>query len=214
VGGDGVKLLLVQFKSKGLGTMTLIKVPMDGHQDTVSDDHQFAEVAMGTEVWQFDHLAAFAMRVSLDLPPGKPIDINVVVLFSNHCFTRGLEPGEVVDEAHIIMDGNEKRVLDKERYALSRQYLPGLIFDLHTRHIFVADPTRPNYVTFELPQAAVGAKPDRYAVFFEVKKDRVRRKRMLLRVQSAHILRNPTKRLLKADKMRIQVIMKRAYEKK
>jgi len=28
--------------------MTLIKVPMNGHQDTVSDDHQFAEVAMGT----------------------------------------------------------------------------------------------------------------------------------------------------------------------
>lgn len=192
-------------------TMTMLRVPMGGHQDAVSDDHQFAEVAMGTEVWQFDHLAAFAMRVPLELSPGKPIDIDVVVLFSNHCFTRGLDPGEVVVDAHIIMDGKEKRVLDKERYALSRQYLPGLILDLQTRHIFVADPTRPNYVIYELPQAAHGVKPERYAVFFEVKKDRVRRKRMLLRVQSAHILRNPTKRLLKADKMRFQIIMKRAY---
>jgi len=54
-----------------------------------------------------------------------------------------------------------------------------------TRHILVADPTRPNFVTFELPPAAPGAEPVRYAVFFEVKKDSVRRRRMLLRVQSA-----------------------------
>lgn len=194
--------------------MTMLKVLMDGHQDVVSDEHQFAEVAMGTEVWPLDHLAAFAMRVSLELTPGKPIDIDVVVLFSNHCFSRELEPGEVVEQAHVIMDGNKKRVLDKERYALSCQYLPALILDLPTRHILVADPSRPNYVTYELPQAIDGVKPDRYAVFFEVTKDRVRRKRMVLRVQSAYILRKPNKRLLKADKMRFQTIMKRAYEEK
>jgi hypothetical protein len=98
-----------------------------------------------------------------------------------------------------------------ERYALSRQYLPRLILELPSRHILVADPTRPNFVTFELPPAAPGAEPVRYAVFFEVKKDSVRRRRMLLRVQSAYILDKPNKRLLKADKMRFQVVLKRAY---
>ena len=133
------------------------------------------------------------------------------MLFSNHCFTRSLIQGEEVDDTLIVMDGSEKRVLDKERYDLSRQYLPRLILELPKRHIQVADPTRPNFVTFELSPTAPGADPVRYAVFFEVKKDSIRRKRMLLRVQSAYILDKPGKRLLKADKMRFQVVLKRAY---
>lgn len=189
----------------------MTKIPMDDHHDVVADHHRFAGVTVGAEVWQFDHLDAFAMRVPLEISPQKPIDIDIVVLFSNHCFSRGLNQGEVVDDSLVIMDGSEKRVLDKERYALSRQYLPRLILDLPNRHILVADPTRPNFVTFELPSAELGAEPVRYAVFFEVKKDSVRRKRMLLRVQSAYILDKPSKRLLKADKMRFQVILKRAY---
>ena len=184
---------------------------MNGHQDVVADHHRFATVTMGDEVWEFDHLEAFALRAELELAPGKPVDIDVVVLFSNHCFTRGLSKGEVVDDSFIIMDGSEKRVLDKERYDLSRQYLPKLILELPTRHIQVADPTRPNFVTFELPPTAPGVAPVRYAVFFEVKKDSVRRKRLLLRVQSAYILDKPSKRLLKAEKMRFQVVLKRAY---
>ena len=186
-------------------------VPMDDHRDVVAERHRFAEVTVGAEIWQFEHLEAFAMRVPLELSPGKPIDIDIVVLFSNHCFTRGLNPGEIVDDALIVMDGSEKRVLDRERYALSRQYLPSLILELPSRHIYVADPTRPNFVTFELPPVATGAEPVRYAVFFEVKKDSVRRKRLLLRVQSAYVLDKPSKRLLNADKMRFQVILKRAY---
>jgi len=189
----------------------MVTVPMDEHHDVVAEHHRFAGVTVGAEVWLFEHLKAFAMRVPLELSPGKSTDIDIVVLFSNHCFTRGLNPGEVVDDELIVMDGSEKRVLDKERYALSRQYLPGLILELPTRHILVADPSRPNYVTFELPPATPGADPVRYAVFFEVKKDSVRRKRMLLRVQSAYIVDKPSKRLLKADKMRFQVILKRAY---
>lgn len=189
----------------------MTKEPMDDHHDVVADHHRFAAVTVGDAVWEFDHLEAFALRMSLELNPGKHIDIDVVVLFSNHCFTRGLNPGEVVHESLLVMDGSEHRVLDQERYELSRQYLPRLILELTTRHILVADPTRPNFVTFELPPAAPGADPMRYAVFFEVKKDSVRRKRMLLRVQSAYVLDKPSKRLLKADKMRFQVVLKRAY---
>ena len=191
--------------------MTTTTVPIETHQDVVSGRQRFAAVTMGMEVWQFDHLEAFAMRVPLEVSPGNSIGIDIVVLFSNHCFTRGLEPGEEVDPAHVVMDGSETRVLDEVRYALSRQYLPGLILDLPNRHILVADRARPSFVTFELPQAAAGVPPVHYAVFFELKKDRIRRKRLLLRVQSAYILDTPSKRLLKADKMRFQVILKRAY---
>ena len=191
--------------------MTITRVPIDKHHDAVSSHQRFAAVAMGTEVWRFDHLEPFAMRVPLEVSPGNSVAIDIVVLFSNHCFTRGLGPGEVVDTAHVIMDGGEKRVLDEVRYALSRQYLPGLILDLPNRHILVADRARPSFVTFELPRSAAGAPAAWYAVFFELKKDSVRRKRMLLRVQSAYVLETPSKRLLNADKMRFQVIMKRAY---
>ena len=44
-------------------------------------------------------------------------------------------------------------------------------------------------------------------MFFEVKKDRSRKRRLLLRIQSAYILENPSKRLLKAEKMRFHVIL-------
>ena len=122
-----------------------------------------------------------------------------------------MTPDELVDESLIVMDGSETRVLDRERYRLSRQYLPQIILELPTRHVQVADPTRPNFVTFELPSMVAGEPPIRYAVFFEVKRDRKRKRRVLLRVQSAYILDEPGKRLLKADKMRFQVILKRAY---
>lgn len=186
-------------------------VPMNQHHDVVEDHHRFAPMTVDDETWHFDHLEAFAMRVSFEVSSGKALEVDMVVLFSNHCFTRSLEPDEVVAETQIVMDGTEKRVLDRERYGLSRQYLPKLIWELPTRHILVADPTRPNYVTFEMPVTTPGVEPKLYAVFFEVKRDKVRRKRMLLRVQSAYILDKPSKRLLKADKMRFQVILKRAY---
>lgn len=191
--------------------MMMTKKPMDEHHDVVTAHHRFAAVTVGDVAWEFDHLEAFVMRLPVETSPGKLVDVDVVVLFSNHCFTREVAEDEVVDAAHVVMDGAVRRVLDKERYALSRKYLPQLILELPTRHIQVADPTRPNFVTFELPPAEPGAEPLRYAVFFEVKKDSVRRKRLLLRVQSAYILEKPSKRLLKADKMRFQVILKRAY---
>lgn len=184
---------------------------MDSHDEVVEAHHRFTTRTVGAEIWEFDHLKAFAMKVSLEISPSQLTEIDVIVLFSNHCFTRSLEDGEVVDESLIMMDGSKKRVLDKERYELSRLYLPWLILELPDRHTQVADRTRPNFVTFEIPPTAPGEKQIRYAVFFEVKRDAKRKRRILLRVQSAYVLDEPSKRLQKADKMRFQVILKRAY---
>ena len=194
------------------GTSAMVTtLTMDAHHDVVGDHHRFSAVTVGNDIWPLDHLGAFAMRTALELSGVNVIDLDIVVLFSNHCFTRSLRAYESVDDALIVMDGNEKRVFDQERYLLSRQFLPRVIWELPKRHILVADPARPNFVTFEIPAAAPGADPQRYAVFFEVKKDSTRPKRMLLRVQSAYILDKPHKRLLRAGKMRFQVILKRAY---
>ena len=115
-----------------------------------------------------------------------------------------------MDESIIVMDGNIQRVLDQKRYELSLKYLPQLVHDLEKRLIRIADESRPNFVTFELQPASAGEEPLHYAMFFEVKKDRSRKRRMLLRVQSAYILDNPSKRLLEAKKMRFHIILKRA----
>ena len=190
----------------------MTKTSMDDHHELIESHHRFATLTVRDEIWEFDHLEAFAMKVPVDLSTNHAVDLDVIVLFSNHCFTRGLvTPDELVDESLIVMDKSELRVLDRERYQLSRQYLPQLILELPMRHIQVADSTRPSFVTFELPSMATGEPPIRYAVFFEVKRDRKRKRRVLLRVQSAYILEEPSKRLLKADKMRFQVILKRAY---
>lgn len=204
--------MVQELGKKNRACMLMTKTPMDDHHELVESHHRFATLTVCDEVWEFDHLEAFAMKVPVELSPNQAVDLDVIVLFSNHCFTRGLmTPDELVDESLIIMDGSERRVLDRERYQLSRQYLPQLILELPTRHVQVADPTRPNFVTFELPSMATGEPSIRYAVFFEVKRDRKRKRRVLLRVQSAYILDEPSNRLLKADKMRFQVILKRAY---
>ena len=191
------------------GCMTSLSMAF--HQDAVSDDHRFPSRSHGDAVWTFDHLEAFVMHMDVECGPTSTVPVDVVVLFSNHCFTREIRAGEVVDEAHVVMDGRVRRVLDETRYDLSRRYLPRLVRELPVRQIRVADPSRPNFVTLELPPAAPGVAPQHYAVFFEVKKDQQRRHRMLLRVQSAYVLDRPARRLLQAEKMRFPVILKRAF---
>jgi hypothetical protein len=180
------------------------------HHDVVADNHKHSPRSFGDETWTFDHLQAFAMKISVEQTPKTLTELDVVVLFSNHCYSREIEDGEVVDESLIVMDGNIQRVLDQKRYKLSLQYLPQLVKDLDTRHIRIADESRPNFVTFELQSTNEDEEPQHYAMFFEVKKDRSRKRRMLLRVQSAYILENPSKRLLESRKMRFRIILKRA----
>lgn len=180
------------------------------HHDAVTDDHQHSPRSFGGETWTFDHLKAFVMKILVEQTPKNIVELDVVVLFSNHCFSREMKAGEVVDKSLIVMDGNIQRVLDQQRYKLSLKYLPQLAHDLEKRQIRIADESRPNFVTFELEPTNAGEEPLHYAMFFEVKKDRLRKRRMILRVQSAYILENPSKRQLEAKKMRFHIILKRA----
>lgn len=181
--------------------------PIDGHLDAVDADHQHLPKAFDNQLWSFDHLKPFALRMYVPLDGVGPVEIDVVVLFSNHCYSRELELGEDANEAHIVMDGGIRRVMDPDRYALSQTYLPALIHTLPERRI---KPSRENFVTLELAPRAVGGLPRNYVVFFDVKKDRRRKKRLLLRVKSAYVLDRPfTKRERDEKTIGFHVLLKR-----
>lgn len=194
----------------------MVELPIGEHTDVVEPHHRFSGVRFGNNAWDLSHLDAFALR----LDPGLGFEVDVVVLFSCHCFTRGLgawsaegaERGGSASDFCIFDNGRERRVLDEERYRLSRDHLPRLIKELEARTIRVAGTGKQNFVTLEL-LAAEGDPPEAaiYGIFFEVKKDTRRKKRILLHVQSAYRLDSVRKRLEKAGKATFKTLLRKAY---
>ncbi len=180
------------------------------HQEIVTKHNRFASRWVDGQHWDFTHLEAFVLKVPIDLSPNQTMTIDVIVLFSNHCFTRSLSTGETVAKDWLFNDGRESRVLDRARYDLSKQHLRAIVTQLPLRHIFIADPDRPNYVTIEVP-SNTGQKPAQYAVFFEVERDKQRKKRVLLRIQTAYVLEQTSKRLQQAKRINFNVLLRRAY---
>lgn len=66
---------------------------------------------------------------------------------------------------------------------------------------------------FELSVGVVSSEPARYAVPFEVKRDRRRGEWVLPRIQSAFVLEKPAKRHRNAMKMKFQAPLKQLYKK-
>jgi hypothetical protein len=170
--------------------------------------HRFPRVVYNEEAWDLSHLAPFAFRTN----PGLGFDIDVVVLFSCHCFSHSLRRDgraeQLIPLEEIYNDGRERRVLSESRYRLSRRFLPALVRELPNRRIQVATDARQNFMTMEVPEEHTGY----YVVFFMVERDKHRRKRMLLRVQSAYLLESLTDRQRKAGKVNFSTLLKAAYE--
>jgi hypothetical protein len=188
---------------------------IDEHHDAVPSHHRFGPATFKGAVWDLSHLDAFALRVDLPVGPKPPVAVDVVVLFSCHCFTHEIahdsRPASEIPSDEMFNDSRETRVLNEERYRLSRQLLGSIIRDLEKRHIQIADPTRPNFITVEV--ASPAAEPTVYAVFFEVQKDALRRKRLILRVQSAYVT-SLTKRQRNSGKVTFIKLLSAAYERK
>ncbi|CAG0999833.1 hypothetical protein PLCT2_03005 [Planctomycetaceae bacterium] len=180
---------------------------IDDHQDVVSSHDRFPSVRFQGVDWDLSHLNPFALRVDI----GEGLLVDVVVLFSCHCFTHGAyrDPRVPIPGAERYWDGRDARVLNAERYHLSKQFLPQLIHELTDRHIMVEDASRPTFVTMEVTDSF--GKVVHYAVFFEVRKDKRRQKRLLLRVQSAYPIEHLNKRQQKARKVRFVVLLRAAY---
>jgi len=101
-------------------------------------------------------------------------------------------------------------VLDPQRYELSRRFLREIVVNLSGRHITVADEKQPNFVTLEHVNA--DGTSLLYAVFFEVKKDSSRRRRLVLRVQSAYLLdKGLTRRQAKGGKVAFETLLRATY---
>lgn len=182
--------------------------PLDDPPETT---HQrFPAVQYRGSVWDLSHLDSFAFKLDL----GLGSDITVLVMFSCHCFSHSFAWDErllhAIPAGEIYDDGRERRILNPERYALSRRFLRGIVTNLQTMRITVADERQPNFVTFEDVDADGMTRI--YAVFFEAEKDRHRRRRLVLRVQSAYLLDDGlTTRQSQARKVAFKTLLRATY---
>lgn len=180
---------------------------IDEHADAIEARHRFKPLQFNGATWDLSHLEPFAFRAQLD----ANLAIDVVVLFSCHCFTHGRDKDSRRDipTAELYADGNKTRVLDPRRYELSKAFLPRLVAELSSRLIRVIGGNKPNYLTIEsIDQDGIGVS---YTLFFEVLKDQRRKKRILLRVQSAYVLETMSEAQKKARKVNLNVLLRAVY---
>ena len=173
--------------------------------------HCFQPVVHLGTTWDLSHLDSFAFKCDL----GLGCAITVLVMFSCHCFSRSFaRDGRVraeIPSVEIYNDGREQRVLDPVRYELSKNLLRDLVVTMGERPIVVADEKQPNFMT--LQQTNADGTSSLYAVFFEVEKDRTRKQRLILRVQSAYLLEKElTKRQRQAKKVAFRTLLRATYE--
>lgn len=172
--------------------------------------HRFGQVMFRGAEWNLTHLDPFAFHRPIDVgnADGQPTILEVVVLFSCHCFTHSVERDgrESIPANEYYQRDGETRVLCEERYLLSSD-LPAIIDALSQHRISVARPGH-NFVTFRRPTAS-GEK--HYGVYFQVTKARDRAHRIILRVQSAYP-KEMTKREKAAKPVKLDTLLKAAYE--
>ena len=176
--------------------------------DDVASKHRFPNVVYQGETWDLSHLDPYAFRAALT----AELMVDVVVFFSCHCFTHGADKDEraEIPDAEIYLEGHVRRVLNPERWRLSKELLPGLEGHLRSQRIRVLGGALDNYAVFTVTDTE--GKTVNYGVFFTVTKDKGRRKRLLLRVQSAYVLDQLTPKLQKARKVNLDVLLRATYE--
>ncbi|WP_211610563.1 hypothetical protein [Paraburkholderia haematera] len=173
--------------------------------------HCFQPIVLHKTIWDLSHLDSFAFKCDL----GLSCTVTVLVMFSCHCFSRSFardgRARSEIPNAEIYDDGREQRVLDPRRYELSKHLLRDLVMTLGERPIVVAGEQQPNFMTLQKTNA--DGTTSLYAVFFEVEKDRARRQRLILRVQSAYLLDKAlTKRQRQAKKVAFKTLLRATYE--
>lgn len=176
--------------------------------DDVARGHRFPSVVYQGETWDLSHLDPYAFRATLK----QDLSVDVVVLFSCHCFTSAADQDgrTEIPDAELYLDGHVRRVLNPERWRLSRELLPGLEGHLRGQPVRALNSATDNYAIFKVTDTK-GTTVD-YGVFFTVTKDKKRKKRLLLRVQSAYPLKELTPTLLKASKVNLDVLLRATYE--
>jgi hypothetical protein len=140
------------------------------------------KVTIEGRTYDLSHLEPFSFEFVTPEKDGRPQQLYAIdVLFSWHCFARGIAPGEDFSKAIGISRGRETRLFDERRYRFSRQ-LPGIVRDIGSRKCFHTG--RGNFFTVEL----VDEKGSRieYTIFFKVSR-RAQPRALTLRVESAYV---------------------------
>lgn len=175
-----------------------------------NDLHQFPPAVFRGVPWNFDHLSSYAIQVDI----GAGCEVEVFIQFSCHCFTHSLSKdprGAAVPADEVYVHGGETRILNELRYELSRKYLGEMVSGLPTCRIHVANIEQGNFLTWQLRD--VDGNERVYGVFFIVKRDRKRARKLILLVQSAYIMEaGLTKRQREAKKVGWLTLIKAAWE--
>lgn len=84
-------------------------------------------------IYDLTHLHPKRLVYRQEAKDSKPARVYVVdVIFSIHCFTRKIKPGENPDQSLLYADTRESRVFDFRRYELSKGLL-AIVDGLHRR---------------------------------------------------------------------------------
>ena len=190
---------------------SLSDVSITEHLDAIAPRHRGRVVSCFGERWAMNHLEPFAFRID----PGLGFEVTVVVHFSSHCFTRSLKwdgrPIARIPAGELFNDGQEIRVLCEFRHSLSIEYLPRLIRELPRRAIRFARDLSQNFITVELIEGKDQAPAQHYVVFFEVSRDPKRRRRLLLKVQSAYVKEPFEPRLTNGRRVSFSTLLKATF---
>jgi hypothetical protein len=137
---------------------------------------------IGGRCYDLSHLHPFSFDFVVPARDGKPEQrYGIDVIFSLHCFSRGIRQGEVYVADLAYADSREVRLFDEQRYTHSLQ-LPGIIRSIGERRCFHTG--YDNFFTVEL----IDAKGERveYTVYFKLSRA-PGKGRLNLYVQSAYV---------------------------
>jgi hypothetical protein len=133
-------------------------------------------------VYDLSHLHPFSFDFVVAAKDGKPEQrYGIDVIFSLHCFSRGIRAGEVFLADLAYADSREVRLFDEQRYTHSLR-LPEVIRSIGERRCFHTG--HDNFFTVELIDAE-GQRLE-YTVYFKVSRA-PGKGRLNLYVQSAYV---------------------------
>lgn len=133
-------------------------------------------------VYDLTHLHPKRLTYRQPAKDNKPERVyEVDVIFSMHCFTRGVKQDEKPDRNLLYADSRESRVFDFRRYGLSKE-LPAIIKELHRRKCHHSG--KGNFFVVEVITRE-GEHLD-YEIYFEASRN-TKRGAINLYVQSAYV---------------------------
>lgn len=136
---------------------------------------------IGGNIYDLSHLDDFDFEFIVPAKDDKPEQVYLInVLFSMHCFTRGIRDGESYHPELLYRDSRETRLFDERRYRLSMQ-LPDIIREIGTRRCFHT----PYGSFFTIEVIEEGENRLHYTIYFKVSRS-VKRGGLNLFVESAY----------------------------